>query len=113
MNAVTGVRSYSWPLCFSHIALLRALACRRADGVEKQIRFSTQAALPVCYQSEPDGQFLYILPDAVTAYTDAAAAAEARRGPSRSLWANSAALCVGARAIRVRRRRQKQLCASA
>lgn len=32
----------------------------------------------MCYQSETDGQFLYVLMDAVTAYTDASAAAEVR-----------------------------------
>lgn len=46
--------------------------------MEKQFRFHTQGDLPVCYLSEEEGQYLYILPDAVTAYTDATAAAEAR-----------------------------------
>lgn len=64
--------------------------------MEKQIRFHTNADLPVCYRSEPGGQFLYVLPDAVTAYTDAAAAAEARAATCRQP-AGGRSLCFCAR----------------
>ena len=58
---------------------------KRADGaMERQIRYHTAGGLPVCYLTEPDGRYLYILPDAVRAFTDSAAGAGGARGEAKN-----------------------------
>jgi len=46
---------------------------RRAEGeLEKQLRYHTAAGLPFAYRTEPEGRYLYILPDALTSYAKGA-----------------------------------------